>query len=57
VASGRNGWKADISSPTFASMFEGSIEEVAAQAELLLASVVPGAICVPQDWTAGLIAF
>ncbi|HMC92403.1 MAG TPA: hypothetical protein VKI45_08075 [Allosphingosinicella sp.] len=31
-------------------MFEGTIEEVAAQAELLLGKLASGAICVPQPW-------
>jgi len=31
-------------------MFEGTIDEVAAQAQTLLASVAAGAVCVPQDW-------
>lgn len=31
-------------------MFTGDIEEVAAQAQELLARVVPGAVCVAQEW-------
>jgi hypothetical protein len=31
-------------------MFDGSIEEAAAEAEALLSTVAPGAVCVPQGW-------
>jgi hypothetical protein len=31
-------------------MLEGTIDEVAAQAQRVLASVAAGAFCVPQDW-------
>jgi len=38
-------------------MFEGTIEEVAAAAEALLASIAPGAFCVPQSWDARIDCF
>ena len=31
-------------------MFEGTIEEAAAEAEKLLAGIAAGAVCVPQQW-------
>ena len=31
-------------------MFKGTLDEVAAQAERLLASIAPGAFCLRQDW-------
>jgi hypothetical protein len=31
-------------------MFKGGIDERARQAEKLLSRIVPGAICVPQEW-------
>jgi hypothetical protein len=31
-------------------VLKGTIDEVAAQAETLLASISAGAFCVPQDW-------
>jgi len=33
-------------------MFEGSLEQAAAQAEKLLGTIAPGALCVAQEWDA-----
>jgi hypothetical protein len=33
-------------------MFEGTLEEAAAQAEKLLGTIAPGAMCVAQEWNA-----
>ena len=31
-------------------MFDGNIATAAAQAEKLLSTIAPGAVCVPQEW-------